>query len=80
MTVSLTKLTEAIAEKWKGDPSRASLVLSSLGGGQYYAAAVRYTERYGEGKKVVCNAKGSTLASTVGVLVEKLKEEGIAIE
>jgi hypothetical protein len=74
MTVSLTKLTDAISEKWKDDPSCPSLVLSSIGRGEYYAAVHRFAGRYGEGKLVVANAKGSTLASAVHVLAEKLLE------
>ncbi len=75
--LSLTKVLKAIGEKWKEDPSRASLVLSDLGADGFYASVVRYKKAYGEEKEVVAGAKASSLQSAVTMVMLKLKEKGI---
>jgi hypothetical protein len=75
--VTLTQLVDAIGNKHDRDPSRASLILSSLGGGEYYASAVRYNEKFGEGKVMIANAKASSLSVAVKMLAAKLEMMGL---
>lgn len=60
------------------DPSHPSLVLSRLGaGGQHYAAIVRYTQPYGDGKVTVCSAKGDSLGDALFTLNGKWRAHAL---
>ena len=70
---TLELLTEAVCEKYLGDPSMPSVVLSKLikGRNDWYASVVRYGAKYGEGKTVVVNATAQTMLGAIVLLANK---------
>jgi hypothetical protein len=82
---SLSKVLRALRTKFPDDPSAPSLVLSCLDDGQMYCSALRYKERYGEGKYVVetplgkAAARAGSLMTAVGIVVEKLELKDVAL-
>ena len=75
--VSLSVLVTKLREAYPNDPSAPCVQLASLPSGEFYASAVRYAEKFGEGKKVVASCKASTLAGAMKVVIAKLVEAGV---
>jgi hypothetical protein len=61
----LELLVRAVCAAYPTDPSKPSVLLSCLADGGFYASVVRYRERFGEGKFVVCNARDASLSEVV---------------
>lgn len=61
----LDLLARAVANEYAGDPCSAGVTISLLPGGDYYASVLRYRERFGEGKFVVCSAREASLEDAV---------------
>ncbi len=64
----MESLIRDIVERFKADPSQASLTLSYLPNGKFYASICRYLQGGGRGKQVVCSAQGETLESCIDAL------------
>lgn len=62
---NMTLLAEAVANEYKSDPSGAGLVVARITSGEFYVSIARYSERFGQGKSIVCSAKGATVAEAV---------------
>jgi hypothetical protein len=65
---TLDLFVRAVVAEYPGDPSRPGVTVSLLSGGEWYAAVLRYAEKYGGGKSVVCSARGETLAGCLRAL------------
>lgn len=71
--MTLEELIRSLATKYSGDPSAPSVVLSYLADRErWYASAVRYCEKYGGAKVVVCNATSESLEGTLSSLASEL--------
>jgi hypothetical protein len=57
-------LTDAVVDSYMTDPTRAGLSISHIQQG-YYCSVVRYRERMGVGKFIVCSATAPTLLDAV---------------
>lgn len=66
----MDKLTNAVSFKFKEDKTAPSIVTSRLKKG-YYCSVVRYGGPFARDKKVVCNARGNDLSSTLKELANK---------
>ena len=56
----LEVFTRLLKETYVKDPTIPSVIFACIGK-QYYASVVRYNEKYGEGKFVVCNVKDENI-------------------
>lgn len=73
-STTLQDLVKSVVARFKDDPTAASVVLSWLEDRQrWYASAVRYTEKFADGKHVVCRASGESLEETLGRLAAELE-------
>lgn len=71
--MTLEDLIRQLVAKYSDDPSAPSVVLSYLADRErWYASAIRYCRRYGEGKVVVCNATGESLEAVLASLASEL--------
>lgn len=69
----LQELIQSVVLKYPDDPSAPSVVLSWLEDRQrWYASAVRYTEKFGRGKVVMCSATGESLEEALMLLASEL--------
>lgn len=68
---TLLDLTDAVCERYADDPSAPSIVLSKLGPTRFYAAIVRYKQRFGEQKYNVCKAEGVTQYESIHLLAKE---------
>lgn len=66
----LDKLTNAVSYKFREDKTSPSVVVSRLKKG-YYCSVVRYGNAFAKDKKVVCNARGGDLQTTLKELASK---------
>lgn len=66
----MDKLTSAVSYKFREDKTSPSVVVSKLKKG-YYCSVVRYGSAFAKDKKVVCNARGNDLGSTLKELAAK---------
>jgi hypothetical protein len=67
----LAQLLHDTAEVYANDPSRAGVLLSSLGRGEYYGSIVRFKKPYGQDREVVCKAKSQMLEGVLISLTEQ---------
>lgn len=69
------QLTEALLTAaglcYPTDPSQAGIVLSRLKDGSYYASLCRYTLAYGQGKAVICKARGTSADEAITALARE---------
>lgn len=70
--VELGKLMHEIVAMYGNDPCSPSVTMSFIvRRHEYYASVVRYRERLGMGKDVVCKAAHETLEGAVALLAQK---------
>ena len=58
-------LVSAVAAEYADDPSQASVTVSKLKTGEHYISVVRYTQKYGDGKKVVVSSRNKDFGAAV---------------
>lgn len=62
----LTKFVDAVCVEYASDPTKPSVVLSRVGSGpEYYVSVTRYTDKFANGKVVVCHVRGFTLEMAI---------------
>lgn len=66
----LDKLTKAVSYYYRDDKISPSIIISSLKTG-VYVSVVRYEESFAKGKKVICNARGTTIPTALKELATK---------
>lgn len=71
--MTFSEIVKEVAEHYASDPSRASVTVSFLADGTYYASIVRYTKRLGEGKEVVTRLRDTTLEAAIAGVYENWK-------
>jgi hypothetical protein len=63
-------LLRSLARLWPDDPSAPGVVMAWLPAQeQWYLSVVRYTEPYGEGKRVVWNTRGEDFSKVLDTAV-----------
>jgi hypothetical protein len=70
----LENLVAAVGAYYAKDPTRAGVVLSDLGDGVWYCSVVRYNERMGGDKRLVCSTKQASLADAIRKCAEDFDE------
>lgn len=63
-------LVLSVVAAYPDDPSKPSVVMSYVDD-RFYMSVVRYRERFGQGKQVVCKATGETLDAAAEELRRK---------
>lgn len=66
----MEKLTNAVSYKFREDKTAPGIVVSQLKKG-FYCSVVRYGGAFAKDKKVVCNARGVDLRTTLKELATK---------
>lgn len=68
--VDVGLLTLAVCAEYPDDPSTPSVVLSVLKDGSWYGSIVRYSQKFGEGKNVLCRETAPSLSEVVEKLAK----------
>lgn len=77
--LDLEQFTRAVCARYASDPSKPSILLSCMSDDSFYVSISRYERKYGEGKKVVCNARGASLDEALVNLAKAWRKQHNAL-